>query len=346
MRFPPFLRPRIVLAASLLLTAAGLATAATRGRDPWAFRLILENKTRMLAVALRSDLWLAFNPANGGIYKVWNGGISYRGKVYDFSQNTSLTQGTTYHTQRNTILAASTHTSIPAGWTASGVTPGTSNWTFTGVGSVMTSPVFDFTGFDQPILTFFEQGGGPLRVQLSQDGGTTWTAQEFDSTQPGNSVQENQKLLVVSGANVRLRFLVQQASAANKRLSNIAIIGDYRVWSAVQNGSAVPLAVDWRGYRTVHDTDAIFIKYDLVLPGAVRVGIEENPEALPGMALTRSFTVSGLPANTTVSLKVNGTGLTENWSVQAGAGTLRTVGADKYLDLSANGATTLNVTWQ
>ncbi len=341
MTLPPvFVRVFVALAL-----VAVTASAAVRGRDPWAFRLILDNKTRMLAVALRSDLWLAFNPANGGLYKVWSGGINFRGKVYDFSQNSSLTLGTTFHTGRNTILAAAVTTSIPAGWTATGVTPGASNWTFTGVGSVMTSPVFDLTAFDSPILTFFEQGGGPLRVQVSQDGGATWTAQEFDSTQPGNAVQENQKLLTVTGANVRLRFIVQAGNAAGKRLSNIALIGDYRVWSATQNAAAVPLTVDWRGYRTVQDTEAIFIKYDLVLPGAVRVAVEENPEALPGMALTRTFTLSGLPPNTTVSLKVNGTGLAETWAVTAGAGTLRTVGADKFLDLSVNGSTTLNVTW-
>ena len=339
-------------ACALLLPFAALAyfltsrldAAVDRGRDPWAFRLILENKTRMLCVALRSDLWFAFNPANGGIYKAWSGGVQLRGKVHDFSQASSYSLGTNYHTQRDTILRVADTTSFPSGWTSNNATADASGWTLTGQNSSITSPVLDLAGFDNPILTFFEQGAGTLQVQLSDDGGATWTTQFFNSTDTTrNGLQENQKLIVASGSNVLLRF-IQPQNINNKKITHIALIGDYRVWSAFQGGSPVASTVDWRGYRIIQATDGIVLRYDIVI-GASRVNIEERPEALPGKAITRNFTVTNLPANTTVSLKVNGTGLPETWVVTSGGGTLRTVGVDSFLDLSTNGSTTLNVTW-
>ena len=164
-------------------------------------------------------------------------------------------------------------------------------------------------------------------------------------SQPGNSIQQNQKLLVVTGSNVRIRF-VQQQAVANKRLSAIVVSGDYRVWSAMQNGAPVSVGVDWRGYRTVNDTDAIFIKYDLVMPDASRVSVEEKPEALAGAGLIRTFAVVNLPPGTVLSLKVNGTGLSEIQTVTSGSGTLRTAGGNQFVDLGADGTTTLTCTWQ
>ena len=107
--------------------AAFAADPPVRGRDPWVFRLTMENKTRMLVVALRSDLWAAYNPANGTLHKVWSGGMQFRGKVYDFGQRNSITQGTTYHLlEKATVLSAPNESSLPAGWAATGISTGAS----------------------------------------------------------------------------------------------------------------------------------------------------------------------------------------------------------------------------
>lgn len=322
------------------------ASAVTRGRDPWVFRLILENKNRMLVAGLRTDLWVAYNPANGGIYKVWNNGVLFRGKVFDFSQNSSLTQGTVHHTQKNTILNASTESLIPAGWTASGVTTGTNDWTFAS-GATLTSPVFDLTGYSNVMLTFYEQVTGSFNVEISNDGGATWTAQTFQSTKPGgNALQENLKQIVVTGSNVRIRF-VGPSQTSSKTLRDIVLIGDYAVWSATQGGSPVATSVDWRGYRTANKTESLHVKYDIVFPGNVRATVEENPEQLVGRAIARNFNLSGLPSGAVASLKINGVsglGQAEIFSV-SGSGSLRTADGNTYLDLASNGVTTLNTTW-
>ncbi len=331
------------------------ALAVTRGRDPWVFRLILENKTRMLVVALRPDLWMAYNPANGALFKVWSGGITFRGKVWDFSQECSTTQGTTYYQGKNNIITpiAST-TTIPSGWTATSVTTGSSAWTFTATGATMTSPAsgWDLTSYDNPIFLFYETNGNPLHVQWSTDGGTSWTAQEYDSTKPGINPQENQKLIAAGGSNVRMRFI--QQGNYNKTINKISFFGDYKAWTAKQSGSAVPVTVDWRGYTTqsLAPTDnppnqgSVTLKYEIVLPGGVRATVTEKPEQLAGLAMTRQFTVSNLPADTVLSLQLNGaSGGYQEARTVSGAGTLRTAGSDVFLDLSSNGTTTLNSTW-
>ena len=154
--------------------SGGSAEAATRGRDPWAFRMILENKTRMLVLALRSDLWAAYNPANGTLHKVWNGGIQFQGKVWDFSQRNSVTLGSTYHLlEKASLFKITDETTIPAGWTGSGVSTGT-QWTFANSSSSLASPPLDLTKYSNVMLNYFTPGtGSVLRVQVSSNNGAT-----------------------------------------------------------------------------------------------------------------------------------------------------------------------------
>ena len=327
---------------TLPLLGAASAQAATRGRDPWAFRMILENKTRMLVLAMRSDLWVAYNPANGTLHKVWNGGIQFQGKVWDFSQKNSITLGATYHLLEDAFLfRISDETVIPAGWAGSGVTTGT-QWTFANTSSTLTSPALDLSKYSNVMLNYFTPGtGSVLRVQVSGNNGTTWDAQYWDSI-ASPPEDGNQKQIAVTGSQVRLRFIPTAATPTG--LQDVALFGDYQAWTARQGVTPVATQVDWRGYQLVNHTDGIIIKYDVVLPGSVRVAIQEQPEALAGAALTRKFTVTGLPAGTTLALELDGTGYTATRTV-TGAGTLRAESGDTFLDFNSNGETVLNTTW-
>lgn len=340
----PYLRSRSPISAALLLLAltGGLCQAVTRGRDPWAFRMILENKNRMLVLALRSDLWAAYNPANGTLHKVWSGGIQLQGKVWDFSQRNSVTSGAVYHQLEDAFLFKLTEeTSIPAGWTASGVSTG-SQWSFANASATFTSPAYDLTRYTNVMLNYFTPGSGNvLRVSVSTNNGSNWNAQYWDSI---SSPPEdgNQKQVAVTGSQVRFRF--QPTASPSTGLQDIALFGDYQAWTAKQGSTAVPLNVDWRGYQLINRTDGIIIKYDAVLSGGTRVSILEQPEALTGAGMTRKFTISGLPAGTTLSLELDGTGYSAARTA-SGGGSLRTVSNDTYLDFTTNGETVLNTTW-
>lgn len=347
---PKFTGLKSLSALGLVILAgpfAGSVTAQTpvRGRDPWAFRLILENKTRMLVLALRSDLWVAYNPANGSLHKVWSGGIQYRGKVYDFGQWNSATTGVTYHQlEKAFILAASDESSIPAGWSATGVTSSASTWTLaSGSGTQMVSPAVNLTAHDRVILSYqTPNASNRLLVDVSTDNGVTWTAQQWTSLE-GAMQDGNQKLLAVTGSQVRFRFR-RNTTGSTATLADIELTGDYRAWKFEQGGVPVVPVVDWRGYRLIGHTEGIVLSYDLVLPNGSRIAVKETPEAMTGTALSRRFEVSGIPSGGRVSLELDGTGYQANHTV-VGGGSLRTQGGDTFLDFTADAQKTLNTTW-
>ncbi|MDB6076478.1 MAG: Cytochrome c class [Akkermansiaceae bacterium] len=336
--------------SALFCLCGGIAPAAdppVRGRDPWAFRLAMENKPRMLVVALRPDLWAAYNPANGTLHKVWSGGMTFRGKVYDFGQRNSVTQGTTYHLlEKAFLLSATSESSLPAGWSATGVAPGGTAWILTGGNAVLASPAVDLTHYDRVVLAYQTPGGiNRLLVDVSTDNGATWTAQQWMSMDaPGDD--GHQKLLAVNGSAVRVRFR-RNVTNDVATLADVTLFGDYRAWSLVRDGQTISPVVDWRGYRLIGQTAGIVIRYDLVLPDGGRIAVEESPEALPGAKLARKFSVQGLPAGSRLALELDGTGYRANHNVTAGASgaALRSEGGDTFLDFTTNVEATLETLW-
>ena len=78
---------RLGRAAAAALLAALLAPAgeaAERGRDPFVFRAVLDERPRMLVLALRPDFWVAYDAERAALYKVWEGGVHFTGAVYDW----------------------------------------------------------------------------------------------------------------------------------------------------------------------------------------------------------------------------------------------------------------------
>ena len=53
-----------------------------RGRDPWVFRSVLDERARMVTLALSPDMWAAYDAQNCAVYKVWKDGVILDGPVY------------------------------------------------------------------------------------------------------------------------------------------------------------------------------------------------------------------------------------------------------------------------
>ena len=51
-------------------------------RDPWAIRSVLDGKPRMLSLAMNKEVNLAYDLANGQLFKIWKGGIHLDGAAY------------------------------------------------------------------------------------------------------------------------------------------------------------------------------------------------------------------------------------------------------------------------
>ena len=122
------------------------------------------------------------------------------------------------------------------------------------------------------------------------------------------------------------------------------LLGDYRAWTMQTGGNPVAIKVDWRGYKLINHTDGIVVRYDVVLPDSSRVGVEERPEAMPGTKLQRKFTITGMPANSRLSLEIDGAGYQAQHTA-TGAAALRTESGATFVDFTASGEATLETTW-
>ena len=122
----------------------------------------------------------------------------------------------------------------PAGWTAVNTTFTTGAGGYaniTGVTGVLTTPVIDLSGFDSAELSFSvakfgSEANGPITVEISNDGGATFTAQTFDSPTPTSStyLPSGPTAIVPLTANVVIRFTATNSPSA-KRLRNVLVQG-------------------------------------------------------------------------------------------------------------------------
>lgn len=60
-----------------------IASNVERARDPWIFRLNLDDRPRMVVLALNENMWAAYDAQMGGLYRVWREGIHFTGPLWD-----------------------------------------------------------------------------------------------------------------------------------------------------------------------------------------------------------------------------------------------------------------------
>ncbi len=63
------------------------ASSVERPRDPFVFRINLDDRPRMLVFGLYEGLWVAYDTERGGLHRVWDAGVRFRGPVYDTVHN-------------------------------------------------------------------------------------------------------------------------------------------------------------------------------------------------------------------------------------------------------------------
>jgi cytochrome c len=74
----------VVLVTLLVSVMAGCESGkkVERPRDPWVFRSVLDNKPRMITVALHDNLYVSYDAQACQLYKAWKGGVVFDGAVY------------------------------------------------------------------------------------------------------------------------------------------------------------------------------------------------------------------------------------------------------------------------
>lgn len=148
--------------------------------------------------------------------------------------NTQVAQAVTIDSESHTSG------SIPSGWTQTSVTYTTAGGgyaNFTSTASILTSPTYDLSGYTNVVVTYdvakFGTGGdGPLTMQVSTDGGSTWTAASFTSPTPTSSTYQSATHTITTlSATTRFRW-IRTGSASQKRYRNFELTGDVVTVSA------------------------------------------------------------------------------------------------------------------
>lgn len=114
------------------------------------------------------------------------------------------------------------------------------------------------------------------------------------------------------------------------------------VWSA----SSGSLKADYRGYVVNNTTQTATLKYNLTLGSSV-IKVEETPDAAAGGGLQRDFKFTGIPAGTSISLQLSGsgvTGVTDTWTA-TGSGKVETKNGKQVLTQDADGSTRVIGKW-
>lgn len=243
---------------------------------PNVFRCIFEDQARMVIIRPAPDLWVAFNPATCTIDKIWRGGMKFRGKVWDFSQdNCSPSDDAEVWAERDRTLARlPDDRRVPEGWTLDGIEPlPGGGWRFAKSGASIISPPMDACG---AMVAFDETGrASPFKVDVSTDDGKSWTAQSFLSTMHGTSDAEWQfNFREISPCHQALRVRVQvDRPGATKSIRNLRLMqtGLTASWSSSSQAFGDKNPVRWRGYeRSADGSGTVIMLYDVGDP-AVRV---------------------------------------------------------------------------
>jgi len=282
-----------------------------RGRDPWVFRAIFEDRTRMVILAPAPDWWMAFNPETGAMHKVWRGKMDFRGKVWDFSQDNSRATGRVYLASPSLLWQLPDDGRLPADWSAQGVTFANGSWNLA-PGATLKAPSIDASGWRRVFVAFDETSRkGPFRVTIANEGSPA-AAQWFDSALSVGSEtdwQWNFKRIADPGA----QMVVKVETPVAKKLRGLRLYGDRPSWF---DGRGRELTVLWDGYELVGRTQAAKLYYRLQWPSGAVTKVVHRPE-LTQTGWKEEWSLEGIPRGETMTLRREG--LSEAVKVQAGS---------------------------
>ena len=79
------MRHSLLLLAALAAPFAACSSTSDSGRprDPFVFRSVLDERPRMVTVALDDEMWVAYDATHCGLYRAWKGGVVLQGAVFD-----------------------------------------------------------------------------------------------------------------------------------------------------------------------------------------------------------------------------------------------------------------------
>jgi hypothetical protein len=259
------------------------------------FRAVFEDRPRQLIIMLPTDkkaekVGFVFHPDIGTIRKVWVGSTDYRGKVYDFSQNNSRSEGRVIWEAKSECLRLAD--SEPSGWKSEGVRFD-NGWKFAQDGAWMESPVFRYDGLQTAYIGFDELSQkARFEISLIDSAGEVGTS--FGSSMAQDSGwQWNYKKIPILAGEWRLRIRAEKASDG-KSVRNLRVFGDFPAWRVSQGGEIKSADVRMNGYRINKGSVTVMSRVN----GAEVSWTPSND----GSGWTESFEVKGLSGSDSLIL--------------------------------------------
>lgn len=198
-------------------------------------RAAFEDHLEMVLLDFGNGAHAAFNPRTASLDTVWRGSLSLRGKVFDFSQETSralpLLGPTDMRVERTRPVEA-----------CNGAT-------------------LDLTGTSDAWLWFEEQGRIPLKIELV-DAQSEQPVGSFESATHVSSETDWQwNLKRLPRGHDRLRVTVHFPTPAMhaKAIRSMRLLVERAAWTGVGG----PLIVRWRGYDIERDS-SVRLRFDLI----------------------------------------------------------------------------------
>lgn len=291
----------VVLLLAISASALPAQDPPERGRDPWVFRCIFEDRTRMVLGALGERVWFAWNPETGSLHRVWQGKVAFKGKVWDFSQNSSHAVGVTWMAPPRAILTLPDARGLPPGWSAQGGVRQDDGWRFD-PGARIQPPPIDLTGWRRAYVAFDERSvGGRLRFTGHTGAPDPWYFESCLHNDRDDRWQWNFQR-VPTGGPVGL-VIESRDPDDDKRLRNFRIFGDRPAWYLVssENDAIHELEVRYRGHQLIGKTHGVALEIDLLHEGQLVARVRQVPDRTADSGLRLAIEVDGLAEGTTIA---------------------------------------------
>jgi hypothetical protein len=257
-----------LLASALVLQAGALPATA----PPAVHRAAFRDRAAMVLVDAGNDTWAAFNPRTAGFDLVWRGDVDWRGKVFDFSQETSRPRGEVIMDRTAPIAV---HESVT-------IAPGAS-FSLACPADAATPPL----AWHALLVAFDEQVRQPVEVRVLEADGTE--RMRFQSSTNVSSDREWQwNFKSMPGPALPATLVFTNRGTLPKPLRNIRLEGERVAWS---DRAGAPLEVTWRGYEP--QAEGVVLRFDLRATDGTTAAIEQR--VVPAGRGMRIET-SGIPA--------------------------------------------------
>jgi hypothetical protein len=266
--------PRRPLAAVLLAFAAAAALLAgtAPGARPAVHRAAFRDRAAMVLVDCCNGCWAAFNPRTAGFDTVWRGDVDWRGKVHDFSQESSRPRGTILRDRTQPIAQLDAVTLQPGEHV-----------------TLRTAATTRMPLWHSLLVAFDEQVRTPVTVRVTENDGRDRV--RFRSCTNVSSDREWQwNFKSVRGPSRPATVEWINDGTKPKPLRNLRLEGEEVAW---MDGAGAALRVTWQGYDV--RPDGVDLRFTLTAKDGTAAPVVQRVAA-QGDGLR--ITTTGLPAGT------------------------------------------------